>query len=95
MRAAGYPSWCTVTLRHTDRALTNLCYTTGYTCDVSLPLGLPACAGNGYLANVAPSEFAGLFEEELPVSLSGQEWLAEHEEHWDSATQVCLYFRSL
>ncbi len=46
------------------------------------------CAGNGYLANVAPSEFAGIYEEELPVSISGKEWLAAHDEHWDSATEV-------
>ena len=46
--------------------------------------------GNGYLANVAPSEFAGIYEEELPVSISGKEWLAEHDEHWDSATQVLV-----
>lgn len=52
--------------------------------------GLWACAGNGYLANVVPSEFAGVYEEELPVSISGKEWLAEHDEHWDSATQVPL-----
>ena len=56
----------------------------------SLLPGSSACAGNGYLANVAPSEFAGVYEEELPVSISGKEWLAEHDEHWDRATEVPL-----
>ena len=32
----------------------------------------------------------GIYEEELPVSISGKEWLAAHDEHWDSATQVIL-----
>lgn len=45
-------------------------------------------AGDGYLANVSPSDFTALYEEALPVSISGREWLAEHDEHWDSATQV-------
>ena len=51
--------------------------------------------GNGYLANVTPSDFASMYEEELPMSISGKEWLAAHDEHWDSATQVlCLHFSS-
>ena len=45
-------------------------------------------AGNGYLANVAPSDFSAMFEQELPVSMSGKEWLATYDEHWDNATQV-------
>lgn len=29
------------------------------------------------------------------MSISGKEWLAAHDEHWDSATQVlCLHFSS-
>ena len=45
-------------------------------------------AGDGYLANMSPSDFMALYEEALPVSISGREWLAEHHEHWDAATQV-------
>ena len=47
-----------------------------------------AFAGDGYLANVSPSDFTALYEEALPVSISGREWLAAHDEHWDAATQV-------
>ena len=45
-------------------------------------------AGDGYLANVSPSDFTALYEAALPESISGKEWLAAHDEHWDSATQV-------
>ena len=48
----------------------------------------PVFAGDGYLANVSPSDFTALYEEALPVSISGREWLAAHDEHWDSATEV-------
>ena len=48
-------------------------------------------AGGGYLANVAPSEFAQLYEEALPVTLTGSEFTAAYRRHWDAATQArCL-----
>jgi hypothetical protein len=47
------------------------------------------CAGGGYLANVAPSEWAQTYEAALPESMRGAEFLARYGVHWDTATQVC------
>ena len=48
-------------------------------------------AGGGYLANVAPSELAQLYEEALPATLTGREFTAAYRRHWDAATQArCL-----
>jgi hypothetical protein len=43
---------------------------------------------NGYLANISASQFASEFEERLPVSLSGREFLAQFGSHVDPATRV-------
>ena len=45
-------------------------------------------AGGGYLANLAPSEFAQLYEEALPVTVTGSEFSAAYRRHWDAATQA-------
>ena len=45
-------------------------------------------AGGGYLANISPSEWAEKYEEELPVSMAGADFLAQYGSHWDGATQV-------
>ena len=44
--------------------------------------------GNGYLANVAPSEFRQFFEESLPEAMEGARFLERFGRHWDGATQV-------
>ncbi|KAK9833328.1 hypothetical protein WJX81_006760, partial [Elliptochloris bilobata] len=48
----------------------------------------PVPLGGGYLANVAPSEFAQLYEDALPAALTGCDFTAEYGRHWDAATQV-------
>ena len=45
-------------------------------------------AGNGYLANLAPSEFCQFFEEALPEAMEGSRFLERFGRHWDGATQV-------
>ena len=46
-------------------------------------------AGGGYLANISPSEWAQEYEEELPVTMSGADFLTQYGSHWDAATQAC------
>ena len=42
----------------------------------------------GYLANVSPSMYKELFEQQLPVSLSGAEFLSRYGEHLDAMTVI-------
>lgn len=63
-------------------------------CEMSNPNGfiepnVKLCAGNGYLCNTSPSQFAQFYEAQLPESMSGSEFLAMSQgQHWDTATQV-------
>ena len=45
-------------------------------------------AGGGYLANVTPSDFWRIYEQELPESITGAAFLKEYNDHWDAATKV-------
>jgi len=47
-------------------------------------------AGGGYLANIAPSELAQLYEEALPDAMTGRDFTAAYGRHWDAATQARL-----
>ena len=47
-----------------------------------------ACAGQGYLTNVAPSEFQQFYEERVPASLKGAAFLEAFGNHVDSATEI-------
>ncbi|GAB4816629.1 hypothetical protein N2152v2_003675 [Parachlorella kessleri] len=49
--------------------------------------GVPA-VGGGYLANVAPSQFAQDYELRLPDELGGAAFLEQYGSHWDGATCV-------
>lgn len=51
------------------------------------PEGVP-CIGQGYLTNVAPSEFQQFYEEKVPVSLKGSAFLDAYGSHVDTATEV-------
>lgn len=44
--------------------------------------------GGGYLANLAPSEFAQLYEDALPEMMTGSEFITAYGRHWDAATQA-------
>lgn len=55
---------------------------------ICLSCALRCSAGGGYLANVAPSEFACVYEPELPEAITGAAFLAEYGDHWDKATQA-------
>lgn len=67
---------------------------TAYACVQARSQPVKVVAGGGYLANVAPSEFAQLYEEALPVTLTGSEFSAAYRRHWDAATQArCLLTR--
>ena len=44
--------------------------------------------GLGYLANVPPSEFQQFYEEKLPATLRGSEFLSSFGDHIDTATEV-------
>ena len=46
------------------------------------------CAGNGYLCNIRPSLYAQHYEENLPDSMTGADFLAKYHHHYDHATQV-------
>jgi hypothetical protein len=54
-------------------------------------LGNVRRAGGGYLTNISPSKFAQMYENLLPEKMSGAEFLAKYDDHWDTAThvQVC------
>ena len=45
-------------------------------------------AGNGYLCSVSPSLYAQLYEEHLPDSITGADFLRKYHSHYDHATQV-------
>ena len=45
-------------------------------------------AGNGYLCSVRPSVYAQYYEEHLPDSIVGAEFLKKYHHHYDQATQV-------
>ena len=49
-----------------------------------------SCTGGGYLANVAPSDYSRIYEQELPESIGGAAFLKQYSDHWDTATQVHL-----
>ena len=44
--------------------------------------------GQGYLTNVAPSEFQQFYEERVPLSLKGSAFLDTYGSHVDTATEV-------
>ncbi|KAL3147999.1 hypothetical protein ABBQ38_014294 [Trebouxia sp. C0009 RCD-2024] len=44
--------------------------------------------GNGYLCSVRPSVYAQHFEEHLPESIKGIDFLTKYHHHYDQATQV-------
>ena len=46
------------------------------------------CAGNGYLCSIRPSVYAQYYEESLPDSMTGADFLAKYHHHYDHATQV-------
>jgi len=46
------------------------------------------CAGNGYLCSIRPSVYAQHFEENLPDSMTGADFLAKYHHHYDHETQV-------
>ncbi len=46
------------------------------------------CAGNGYLCSIRPSVYAQHYEESLPDSMTGADFLAKYHHHYDHATQV-------
>lgn len=56
--------------------------------------------GNGYLCSVRPSVYAQHFEEHLPESIKGIDFLTKYHHHYDQATQVshrvppCMQFCS-
>ena len=45
-------------------------------------------AGNGYLCSIRPSVYAQHYEEHLPDSMAGADFLAKYHHHYDHATQV-------
>ncbi len=45
-------------------------------------------AGNGYLCSIRPSVYAQHYEESLPDSMTGADFLAKYHHHYDHATQV-------
>lgn len=48
----------------------------------------PDRAGNGYLCSIRPSVYAQHYEENLPESMTGADFLAKYHHHYDHATQV-------
>ncbi|KAK9803166.1 hypothetical protein WJX72_006956 [[Myrmecia] bisecta] len=44
--------------------------------------------GGGYLTNIAPSEFSQTYEEDLPETMTGSDFLSRYGRHWDAATEV-------
>ena len=49
---------------------------------------LSVAPGRGYLANVEPSRYYRDFDQALPDSMTGQDFLAEYGSHVDAATTV-------
>lgn len=50
--------------------------------------GVCVCAGNGYLCSVSPSLYAQHYEQHLPDSITGADFLKQYHNHYDHATQV-------
>ena len=48
------------------------------------------CAGNGYLCSIRPSVYAQHYEESLPDSMTGADFLTKYHHHYDHATQVVI-----
>jgi hypothetical protein len=44
--------------------------------------------GQGYLSNISPSEYRQFYEEKLPESLLGSQFLENYGGHWDPVTEV-------
>ena len=45
-------------------------------------------AGNGYLCSITPSVYAKHYEQHLPDSMTGTDFLHKYQDHADPATQV-------
>ncbi|KAL0052129.1 hypothetical protein WJX82_008344 [Trebouxia sp. C0006] len=48
----------------------------------------PEPLGNGYLCSIRPSLYAQHYEENLPDSMTGADFLAKYHHHYDHATQI-------
>ncbi|KAA6425950.1 MAG: Arabinose kinase isoform 1 [Trebouxia sp. A1-2] len=48
----------------------------------------PEPLGNGYLCSIRPSVYAQHYEENLPESMTGADFLAKYHHHYDHATQI-------
>lgn len=42
--------------------------------------------GNGYLANISPSQYASIYERMLPDTITVDEFVSTYGQHWDAAT---------
>ena len=42
--------------------------------------------GNGYLANISPSQYTSIYERMLPDSITVEEFVSTYGRHWDAAT---------
>lgn len=53
-----------------------------------MPGRVVCVVGNGYLCSVRPSVYAQHFEEHLPDTMKGIDFLTKYHHHYDQATQV-------
>lgn len=47
-------------------------------------------AGEGLLANIGAGEFLQLYEDQLPSTMTGQDFIAQFGDNYDTVTQVRL-----